>query len=354
MEQNIVMVTEPELGTVTQRSYMIVKPLSWVEGGEASGPTPVFFWIHGQYSSAEKEAQGWVNESGLGENAKANDFLLIVPDGLKDPVQPPVDANGIPSSNGSPDLGTGWNVGAGGDERTCIIEPDTNQNGTTLYGVQSTEYSCYSSCITLNQCGRCNWSTCHDDIAFLKAILTQLSEEFCLDLSRLYLGGESNGGMLTHKVSQELPNTFAAFMPVFGLPLIGYITGKNGELLRNVASLQESAFLTIHDRQDQIIPMNGKLAPLEKWSWYYESVDAVASVWSGIHGCSVAPVNLTLDDMDHDPGFECVEFEQCKSERRVIRCLYNGYHGKVPEMGIVGNLGFWFFNQFRRNTPVSW
>ena len=45
----------------------------------------------------------------------------------------------------------------------------------------------------------CFWSTCADDVGFVKAIVATVAEKACVDRSRIFGYGESNGGMLLYR-----------------------------------------------------------------------------------------------------------------------------------------------------------
>lgn len=339
-------VKEPDdLGGSITRQYVVLEPAS------LECPLPVFLWFHGQGGNAISEAEKFAKDTGLMACAEANGFLMVLPTGLNDHLNKTVTAygpmveQGVPSDNGSKDLGTGWNVGTAGDEKTCITKEDKKGN---LILARRTSYSCYASCVKLKQCGRCNWSTCHDDVGFVTALLAKLAQEYCLDMSRVYVGGDSNGGMLTHYLSQEMPSTFAAFLPIFGLPLLGYSDGQFGQLVRNSEQLTESAFITFHDRQDNIIPVDGGAATAVGWAWYYTPIDDMAQTWAAIHACNKVPGPLDVTFPAPD-DWSCVEYPSCSS-KKVVKCLYDGYHGSVVKQGVEGNTAFWFFNQFRRES----
>ena len=55
-------------------------------------------------------------------------------------------------------MGSGWNVGTAGDNKTCTKQAAAQQPA---------QVDCYASCQKLGRCGRCNWSTlsttCFDD-----------------------------------------------------------------------------------------------------------------------------------------------------------------------------------------------
>ena len=60
--------------------------------------------------------------------------------------------------------------------------------------------------------GPCAWSTCRNDTLFIANLITLLEG----DSARIHVFGESNCGMMAHRVAQELPGRLASFAPVFG------------------------------------------------------------------------------------------------------------------------------------------
>jgi len=336
------------------RQFLIDRPKKICTDNPYCDPTPLplVLWAHGQYGNITDSRFDFAERSGFQKCATQNNAISVYPQGVDDFVDGMVySSNKFGSHNGNPDLGTGWNVGTSGDEETCLTE--------RWMGMKPTEYSCYSSCLKLKQCGRCNWSTCRNDIAFIKAILSKVTNEYCVDLSRMYFAGQSNGGMLTHHVSHVMPNTFAAFAVLYGAPLLGYVNGRHSQIIRNRDAMRDSAFLSFHDRGDHIIPLKGGLAKSDGWTWYYASQKEVMSLWSGIHACDPEATRFTLP-FEVSPDVECFEHTDCKSGKRVILCLYDGHHGDLPGdkssygKSAFGNALFWFFNQFRRPAAGTW
>ena len=52
-----------------------------------------------------------------------------------------------------------------------------------------------------------------DDVGFLKAIITKLSTETCIDAERIYVSGFSNGGGLAHRMGCDAADVIAAIAP---------------------------------------------------------------------------------------------------------------------------------------------
>lgn len=57
---------------------------------------------------------------------------------------------------------------------------------------EATQYTCPPSC---GECDRCDWATCNDDLGFFDKLLAELESEFEYDRDRVYMFGESNGGI---------------------------------------------------------------------------------------------------------------------------------------------------------------
>lgn len=73
--------------------------------------------------------------------------------------------------------------------------------------------------ITTNR-GSATWNAVHccwpstlinaDEMGFVQKMVEDLTRDFKIDLSRMYVMGGSNGGMLAHRIAAEMPDLFAA------------------------------------------------------------------------------------------------------------------------------------------------
>ena len=229
------------------------------------------------------------------------------------------------ADGGKAGFDSGWNVGTNNDTSTCLA-------GTTGTG-------CHDSCAKRGWCGRCSWSPCYDDRAFVEQLLALLLDELHYDKSRVYAVGESNGAMLIHFLAQTLPGTFAAVSPVFGLPLIGYAVGPTYNLIRQAQAVSRTSLLQIHDRSDVTIPWRGGNS---SDGWLYESLERSTGPWAAIHGCELVP---SLDPIQHDPKtrMACYKHRSCQAGSAVAYCMYDGTHGAWPSQPIADRLIWTFF-----------
>ena len=83
-----------------------------------------------------------------------------------------------------------------------------------------------------------------EDVEFFKAIVTELKKTYSVDMSRIYLAGFSNGGMMAYKAAHQAGDFFAAFASVGGFPV-------NESHLFHAGS-QPTPFIHIQGKADQI------------------------------------------------------------------------------------------------------
>ena len=56
-----------------------------------------------------------------------------------------------------------------------------------------------------------------DDVGFARAVVEDLADSACIDLSRVYATGMSNGGFMSHRLACEASDIIAAIAPVAGV-----------------------------------------------------------------------------------------------------------------------------------------
>jgi len=309
---------------ITVADFEPVERTYWIEIPEGlsrtvqSKASPLLFAFHGQGG----HGNDFAGMHKFAEIGRSDGLIAVFPQGMDD-------------SYPGEEQGTGWNVGSGGDNETCVLA------GVGAY------HGCYKSCRKLKQCGRCNWSTCYDDVLFVRSVIAAVAEELCVDLNRIYAQGESNGAELVHHLVRELPATFAGISTWYGTPLLGYLLGGQKQLMRGRNRLSRTAILALHGRNDTTIPAEGGVTD---GGWLFEPLEQSTGVWSFVHHCEPTATPLTTRWDGGPLNFRCSEYKSCASCRRIVQCMYDGKHGDWP-VGMAGDeITLWFLLRFSRGS----
>lgn len=125
-----------------------------------------------------------------------------------------------------------------------------------------------------------------DDVAFISALIDDLSRRHPVDDKRIYVTGMSNGAMLTHRLGIELSHRIAAIAPV-----VGTVFGDERKPAGPVAALMINGVL------DQNVQFNGGVgAGRGRDAWDGTSAKPSldqAAFWAKANGCDASP---TKDD----------------------------------------------------------
>ena len=100
-----------------------------------------------------------------------------------------------------------------------------------------------------------------DDVAFTNSILDQVETDLCIDRTKVYAAGLSNGGGFASLLSCRLSDRIAAYAIVSGA--VYYPSGE-------CKPPRSVPLVTIHGDADPIVPFNGsvtrKLPPIYTWT----------------------------------------------------------------------------------------
>lgn len=110
------------------------------------------------------------------------------------------------------------------------------------------------------------------DFIFVRALLEQLGDTLCLDDSRIYAAGLSNGASLVARLGCELSDRLAAIAPV---------AGGDG-LVPGCQPTRPVSVLEIHGDEDESVPYDGSSRFDEPSVWNF------LGAWSRWDGCSAA------------------------------------------------------------------
>jgi polyhydroxybutyrate depolymerase len=134
-----------------------------------------------------------------------------------------------------------------------------------------------------------------DDVAFARAIVADVSAKMCVDPSRVYATGMSNGGHMAHRLACEAADVFAAAASVTGvLSLAGPCTPS-----RPISMVQ------FHGTADNIVG--------------FAPVPAMMADWAARNGCSaVSETTFEQGDM------HCETWPGCDAGVEVSSCTIDG------------------------------
>lgn len=140
------------------------------------------------------------------------------------------------------------------------------------------------------------------DLAFVHDLLGQLEAELCVDTSRVYATGLSNGAMMTSTVACTMADRFAAVAPVSGLlhpepcpaarpvPLLAFHGTDDPILLFNGGGGNVLGRL-VSEGMDRIDVRDETLPPADLHGPGYP---ANAQAWATANGCTGDPVDAQL------------------------------------------------------------
>ncbi len=116
-----------------------------------------------------------------------------------------------------------------------------------------------------------------DDVKFISSLLDDVEQRASINRRRIYVAGHSNGGMMAHRLGDQLPERIAAVASVAGahVPTLG-----KGRAI---------PVLHIHSEDDPRAPYAGGLGPpfpLTGTRVSHPSVQTTVSAWVSRNGCN--------------------------------------------------------------------
>jgi polyhydroxybutyrate depolymerase len=273
------------------RSYIVYAPPSYNPGR----PMPAVVLLHGRPGNAP----GMALITQMNEVAARHGFIVVYPDGIDNE----------------------WNA-----------QFDLAGRGVSLGGQRS----------TLPQ----------DDVGFLETLMQDLRVDLNIDPRRMYLGGFSNGGFMTHRMACSAGDTFAAFAEV-GAALYT-------ELTEHCRRSPPTPILMMHGTGDPSVPYAGvQVANPDGGDPIRITLSVQATVASFIYRnhCNLAGASTTFAEGGHSPGTHVVRFvpRDCDPGADVMFYLINGGGHVWPGVtGMLDEANFGLTNMDINAGEVIW
>jgi polyhydroxybutyrate depolymerase len=158
-----------------------------------------------------------------------------------------------------------------------------------------------------------------DDVGFVSAMLDRIDAELCVDRSRFYASGMSNGGILSHRLACEIPERFAAIAPVAG-----------AEMAPSCAPSASVPLMHIHGSLDGHVPPPGGDGCGPAGVPFPPLADTMETRRT-VNGCDASTEEAFVEG-----DGTCIRYTGCDAD--VVRCLIEGgghnWPGGQPPAGL--------------------
>ncbi|MEQ8672227.1 MAG: PHB depolymerase family esterase [Aggregatilineales bacterium] len=122
-----------------------------------------------------------------------------------------------------------------------------------------------------------------DDVGYINALMDWFITNWCIDETRIYVNGLSNGGGMTDRLACELSERIAA---------VGMVAGAYNPLEDGCDSTRPMPVIAFHGTSDSIVPYDG----LSNRLFDFPSVESWAQTWAERDGCQPEADSLTVTD----------------------------------------------------------
>jgi polyhydroxybutyrate depolymerase len=159
-----------------------------------------------------------------------------------------------------------------------------------------------------------------DDVAFFRALIDELEQDYTVDPKRIFATGISNGGMMSYRLACELSDEIAAIAPVEGAQDIACRPS-------NPVSV-----IVFHGTADHLVPFDGGSTPFQIGSKRSDTpvADTVA-FWVKQDACADGPKH------DETPELHTDMYSGCKDGAAVELFAIQGGHHMWPGLRTSGN-----------------
>lgn len=274
----------------TDRHYRLQLP----QGYDGSHRMPLILAFHG-WGGDENE---FLDDAHVRDDSRRRGYVVVAPRGL---------------GSGAPDQArNSWTFrgSASGIVGSKPAEPICDTSTTPDYR--------YASCRARVAENTCSWTQCQDDdVAFVASLIAHLKETLCIDPTRIYATGGSNGGMFTWELGMNPATAPAirAIAPIIGLPHAGDLRppGRAGGM----------PVLLITGERDPVVPpgrwdeLASTVTSNDHDRFRYTGASAIVRTWSVANGCRV-------EGLEHPVGVGEPEAE--------CRTYCTAGHGRLPRV----------------------
>lgn len=249
------------------RTYRVFVPSHY----QSDTTYPLVIVFHG-WGGDENEFLG---DEGVTKLADRRNYIVVAPRGL---------GSTAPDSNRNSWSFRGSTTGIAGPSQGGTPTPSGTTAGAICDPARTPNFT-YPSCQSVAR-NTCSWTQCQaDDVTFTIHLVAEVESKLCVDTTRVFASGGSNGGMFTWELGQNARSApiFRAIAPIIGLPHRGYLetAGRSGGL----------PVLVITGIRDTTVPPGAwedasPTTASDNDRYYYTGATAITRRWGPVNGCS--------------------------------------------------------------------
>lgn len=151
----------------------------------------------------------------------------------------------------------------------------------------------------------CTESRSVDDIGFVRAIVEEIMENACIDASRVYATGYSNGGGLSHYLACNASDMFAAVAPA-AFDLVEEVTCTPDRPISVYMARGVNDRIVPYDGGRSVPPTAYRLDPI-----HFLGAEGSFEEWADINSCQGGATNI---------GNNCQAYKNCAGGAEVVLC----------------------------------
>lgn len=248
-----------------EREYFVFLPPAYANADSI----PAVIFLHG-YGGTATGTEAEVAR-GLNDFAEQHGYMMIYPQGTWF------------MSQGSSDEGseiTSWNHVSDGF--------DTGPAGP-ICTADRVAFECPPEC---GNCGQCGWTSCHDDVGFIRQLVATVDERFEIDHRNLSIAGFSNGAMMANRMACESSELFASVVLIGGRLEPGF----------ECTPTQRLPLLQMNGVNDDVVPFDGRASGD---GYFFASSASTSEHWTNGLTCDADASEWPIDEEGTQCSVRC-------------------------------------------------
>lgn len=256
------------------------------------------------FTNSNSDDDVGLNQSIL-HNGISRDYILYIPENLPTNAPLVVVSHGYTSSAKTMMSYSGMNKVAD-EEKFLVVYPQgtKDQRGNNFFNVG---YEFHASSKV-------------DDLGFIKALVTKLTEDYQVNPNHIFATGMSNGGDLSYFLACYASDMFQAVAPIAGTMM--------QTTIETCKPQKGMPIFAVHGKADEVTYFDGDMANRDKWG-PYPGIPAVIEHWVDVNAVEISK-QVDLDNITNfTASNEALSFDRYlsdTSDHEVWLYIHSGGH----------------------------